>query len=31
MQGHYKMRNEFGTEFEAPIDVFRLSTPNILH
>jgi len=31
MQGYYKMRNEFGTEFEAPIDVFRLSTPNILH
>jgi ApaG protein len=31
MQGHYKMRNEFGTEFDAPIDVFRLSTPNILH
>lgn len=31
MQGYYKMRNEFGTEFDAPIDVFRLSTPNILH
>ncbi|WP_091978808.1 Co2+/Mg2+ efflux protein ApaG [Pseudoalteromonas denitrificans] len=31
MQGHYIMRNEFGTEFKAPIEVFRLSTPNILH
>ncbi len=31
MQGHYVMRNEFGTEFEAKIDVFRLATPNILH
>lgn len=31
MQGHYVMRNEFGTEFQAPINVFRLSRPNILH
>lgn len=31
MQGHYLMRNEFGSEFEVPIDVFRLSRPNILH
>ena len=31
MQGHYTMRNEFGTEFEAPIEVFRLARPNILH
>ncbi|MCF2898825.1 MULTISPECIES: Co2+/Mg2+ efflux protein ApaG [unclassified Pseudoalteromonas] len=31
MQGHYIMRNEFGTEFEAPIEVFRLARPNILH
>ena len=27
MQGHYTMRNEFGTEFEAPIEVFRLARP----
>jgi ApaG protein len=31
MQGHYMMRNEFGTQFKAPIEVFRLSRPNILH
>lgn len=31
MQGHYTMRNEFGTEFDAPIEVFRLARPNILH
>lgn len=31
MQGHYCMRNEFGTEFNAPIKVFRLSTPNLVH
>ena len=31
MQGHYTMRNEFGTEFNAPIEVFRLARPNILH
>ncbi len=31
MQGYYTMRNEFGTEFEAPINVFRLARPNILH
>jgi ApaG protein len=31
MEGYYLMRNEFGTEFKAPIAVFRLSTPNILH
>ena len=31
MQGHYTMRNEFGTEFEAQIEVFRLARPNILH
>ncbi len=31
MQGHYTMCNEFGTEFEAPIEVFRLARPNILH
>ncbi|KZY51579.1 Co2+/Mg2+ efflux protein ApaG [Pseudoalteromonas shioyasakiensis] len=31
MQGHYTMRTEFGTEFEAPIEVFRLARPNILH
>ncbi|NOU52413.1 Co2+/Mg2+ efflux protein ApaG [Pseudoalteromonas sp. JBTF-M23] len=31
MQGHYIMRNEFGSEFKAAIDVFRLACPNILH
>ncbi|MEO2268330.1 Co2+/Mg2+ efflux protein ApaG [Pseudoalteromonas sp. YIC-656] len=31
MQGYYVMRSEFGNEFQAPIDVFRLSCPNILH
>ena len=31
MQGHYMMRNELGTQFKAPIEVFRLSRPNILH
>lgn len=31
MQGHYTLRNEFGSEFEAPISVFRLACPNILH
>ncbi|WP_350636417.1 ApaG domain, partial [Pseudoalteromonas sp. GW168-MNA-CIBAN-0100] len=31
MQGHYTLRNEFGTEFKAPINVFRLACPNILH
>lgn len=31
MQGHYTLRNEFGTEFDAPIPVFRLACPNILH
>jgi len=31
MQGHYTLRNEFGAEFEAPINVFRLACPNILH
>jgi len=31
MQGHYTLRNEFGTEFDAPINVFRLARPNILH
>ncbi|WMN59145.1 Co2+/Mg2+ efflux protein ApaG [Pseudoalteromonas xiamenensis] len=31
MQGYYVMRNEFGHQFQAPITVFRLSTPNILH
>lgn len=31
MQGHYTFRNEFGTEFKAPISVFRLSIPNLVH
>ncbi|MEM0514002.1 Co2+/Mg2+ efflux protein ApaG [Pseudoalteromonas sp. YIC-827] len=31
MQGYYVMRSEFGNEFQAPINVFRLSCPNILH
>lgn len=31
MQGHYTLRNEFGSEFQAPINVFRLACPNILH
>ena len=31
MQGHYTLRNEFGSEFEAPISVFRLACSNILH
>ncbi|MBQ4844455.1 Co2+/Mg2+ efflux protein ApaG [Pseudoalteromonas sp. MMG005] len=31
MQGHYLMRNEFGTEFEAPIPVFRLTCLTALH
>ncbi len=31
MQGHYTMRNEFGSEFEAPIDVFRLTSSVVLH
>lgn len=31
MQGHYIMRSEFGTEFEAPIPVFRLTSLTALH
>jgi ApaG protein len=31
MQGHYTLKNEFGSMIEAPIDVFRLACPNILH
>lgn len=31
MQGYYVMRSELGSQFQAPIDVFRLSCPNILH
>jgi ApaG protein len=31
MHGYYTLKNEFGTEFDAPINVFRLSLPNILH
>ncbi|RJE75660.1 Co2+/Mg2+ efflux protein ApaG [Pseudoalteromonas citrea] len=31
MQGHYLMRNEFGTEFEAPIPVFSLKSLTTLH
>lgn len=31
MQGYYTLKNEFGTEFDAPINVFRLAQPNILH
>ncbi|KZN50688.1 Co2+/Mg2+ efflux protein ApaG [Pseudoalteromonas luteoviolacea] len=31
MEGYYLMRNEFGSEFKAPIKVFRLNRPDILH
>lgn len=31
MQGHYVMTDDSGHEFMAPIDPFRLSTPNILN
>ncbi|AOT07372.1 Co2+/Mg2+ efflux protein ApaG [Pseudoalteromonas luteoviolacea] len=31
MEGYYLMRNEFGSEFKAPIQVFRLNRPDILH
>ncbi len=31
MQGSYHMRADDGHEFDAPIPVFNLSTPNILH
>ena len=30
MQGHYQMRNEFGNEFKAPIDIFRLASNVVL-
>ncbi len=31
MRGSYQMIAEDGTKFDAPIPVFTLSTPNILH
>ncbi|MGF1725169.1 Co2+/Mg2+ efflux protein ApaG [Photobacterium nomapromontoriensis] len=31
MQGHYVMANEHGEEFQAEVEPFRLSIPNILH
>ncbi|AIY64781.1 Co2+/Mg2+ efflux protein ApaG [Pseudoalteromonas piratica] len=31
MQGYYNMRNEFGNEFQAPINVFRLASNVALH
>ncbi len=31
MQGTYQMVADDGTHFDAPIAVFKLSTPNILH
>jgi ApaG protein len=31
MQGTYHMITDEGTRFEAPIEVFRLSVPNVLH
>ena len=31
MQGNYEMLSCEGTHFEAPIPVFRLSVPNVLH
>lgn len=31
MQGHYVMRSEFGNEFSAPIDVFRLASHIAIH
>lgn len=31
MQGSYLMRGDDGTEFEAPIPIFTLSTPHTLH
>ena len=31
MQGYYQMRNEFGNEFQAPINVIRLASDIVLH
>lgn len=31
MQGYYEMERENGERFRVPIDVFRLSVPNIIH
>ncbi|MDU0354224.1 Co2+/Mg2+ efflux protein ApaG [Paraglaciecola aquimarina] len=31
MQGYYEMQNEKGDWFQAPIEVFSLSVPNILN
>lgn len=31
MQGYYQMRNEFGAEYQAPIEVFRLASNVVLH
>jgi len=31
MEGSYRMVTDNGRQFEAPIPVFNLSTPNILH
>lgn len=31
MQGHYEMRSQAGTEFNAPIPLFRLAVPRILN
>ncbi len=31
MQGHYEMQSSDGTEFDAPIPLFRLAVPNVLN
>ena len=31
MQGHYEMQTTDGSEFEAPIPLFRLAVPNVLN
>jgi len=31
MQGYYEMERQDGERFRVPIEVFRLSVPNILH
>jgi ApaG protein len=31
MQGHYEMRSQSGTDFNAPIPLFRLAVPRILN
>lgn len=31
MQGHYEMQSSDGSEFDAPIPLFRLAVPNVLN